>query len=688
MRHVAYVAAAFVAVPVAAAELPVAMPVKAPVLVKAPAPQRYDWTGFYLGVHLGYAWGRSDWTEQPDGLAGSVNMFQRYDAFSNTGSWFGGLQAGYDYMLPNRLVIGGVADLSAPSRQSLNGISIGGTSTFISPMLGQESYIENVLDMGTVRGRIGYAPGNWLFYATGGLAWTYDQLTVTQLDNAGTTDQPFLWRFGWAAGAGVEIPLMPDWTAGLEYLYTRYGNSTVGFANAGQTFQSNLSLQELRLTLNYRPGADQKPGNDAASWFAPKEDRINVHGQATFVWQSYPAIRSPYQGTNSLPARGQGRETVDATLFAGIRLWQGAEVWINPEIDQGHGLGETHGVAGFPSGESYKIGFSYPYTRIQRTFLRQTIDLGGEPGKIDADINQFANATTANRLVLTVGKVGIVDIFDTNKYANNPKTDFLNWSLINAGTFDYAGDGWGYTYGGAAEWYQGRWTLRAGVFDLSATPAGGNSPQGGFLDSTFNNFEMVGEIEERHELWGQPGKLKITGYLERGRMGAYQDAINLAQLTGQPADINAVRTYTSRPGVSINLEQQVSETVGVFARAGWADGTREPWDFTDIDRTVSGGVSIAGKQWGRPDDTIGIAGMINNISSVHQAFFNDGGLGILIGDGQLPNPGLEQIFETYYSYALSTATKVSLDYQFINNPAYNTQRGPVNAFAVRLHTQF
>ncbi len=688
MRHVAYVAAAFVAVPVAAAELPVAMPVKAPVLVKAPAPQRYDWTGFYLGVHLGYAWGRSDWTEQPDGLAGSVNMFQRYDAFSNTGSWFGGLQAGYDYMLPNRLVIGGVADLSAPSRQSLNGISIGGTSTFISPMLGQESYIENVLDMGTVRGRIGYAPGNWLFYATGGLAWTYDQLTVTQLDNAGTTDQPFLWRFGWAAGAGVEIPLMPDWTAGLEYLYTRYGNSTVGFANAGQTFQSNLSLQELRLTLNYRPGADQKPGNDAASWFAPKEDRINVHGQATFVWQSYPAIRSPYQGTNSLPARGQGRETVDATLFAGIRLWQGAEVWINPEIDQGHGLGETHGVAGFPSGESYKIGFSYPYTRIQRTFLRQTIDLGGEPGKIDADINQFANATTANRLVLTVGKVGIVDIFDSNKYANNPKTDFLNWSLINAGTFDYAGDGWGYTYGGAAEWYQGRWTLRAGVFDLSATPAGGNSPQGGFLDSTFNNFEMVGEIEERHELWGQPGKLKITGYLERGRMGAYQDAINLAQLTGQPADINAVRTYTSRPGVSINLEQQVSETVGVFARAGWADGTREPWDFTDIDRTVSGGVSIAGKQWGRPDDTIGIAGMINNISSVHQAFFNDGGLGILIGDGQLPNPGLEQIFETYYSYALSTATKVSLDYQFINNPAYNTQRGPVNAFAVRLHTQF
>ena len=235
-------------------------------------------------------------------------------------------------------------------------------------------------------------------------------------------------------------------------------------------------MQQLRLTLNYRPGSEQKPGNVAASWFAPADDRFNVHGQTTFVWQSYPAIRSPYQGANSLPARGQARETVDATLFAGIRLWQGAEVWLNPEVDQGHGIAETHGVAGYTSGEAYKLGFSYPYARMQRAFLRQTINLGGEAGKVDADINQFANTITSNRLVLTVGKFGIVDIFDTNKYANNPKTDFLNWALINAGSFDYAGDAWGYTYGGAVEWYQDFWTLRGGVFDLSATPAGGNSP--------------------------------------------------------------------------------------------------------------------------------------------------------------------------------------------------------------------
>jgi high affinity Mn2+ porin len=687
-RYIAWLTATAIVTPASAAELPLAMPVKAPVLVKAPVPQLYDWTGFYAGAHLGDAWGRSNWTEQPDGLSGSLNMFQRYDNFTGTGSWFAGLQAGYDYMLPNRVVIGGVADLSAPSWQSLNSVSIGGISTFNSPTLGQESLTETVLDMGTIRGRVGYAPGNWLFYATGGFAWAYDQLTMTQLGNSGTTDSPFLWRFGWVAGAGVEMPLAPNWTAGLEYLYTRYGNSTVGYANAGQTSQSDLSIQELRLTLNYRFGAEQKPGNDAASWFAPSADVVNFHGQSTFVWQAYPAIRSPYEGQNSLPARGQGRETVDATLYAGIRLWQGAEVWLDPEVDQGHGLGDTHGVAGFPSGESYKLGFSYPYTRLQRAFLRQTIDLGGESGKVEADINQFAQTQTANRLVLTLGKFAIVDLFDTNKYANNPKTDFLNWALINAGTFDYAGDAWGYTYGAAAEWYQNWWTLRGGIFDLSATPAGGDSPAAFGLDQTFDQFEMVGEIEGRYQLWGQPGKLKVTGYLERGRMGTYQDAINLAQQTGQPADINAVRTYTSRPGVSINLEQQVSETVGVFARAGWADGTREPWDFTDVDRTVQAGTALNGKQWGRPDDTIGIAGIVNGISGVHQAFFNAGGLGILVGDGQLPNPGLEEIFETYYSYAFTQATKLTLDYQFINYPGYNTQRGPANAFAVRLHTQF
>jgi high affinity Mn2+ porin len=172
-------------------------------------------------------------------------------------------------------------------------------------------------------------------------------------------------------------------------------------------------------------------------------------------------------------AAAEGRETWDLTLHAGARLWQGAEVWASPEIDQGHGLADTHGVAAFTSGEAYKIGFDYPYARVNRYFIRQTIDLGGETEKVDADINQFAGSRTANHLVLTVGKFYIIDIFDTNKYANNPRADFLNWSVINNGAFDFGSDAWSTTYGAAAEWYQGIFALRGGIFDMSASPAGG-----------------------------------------------------------------------------------------------------------------------------------------------------------------------------------------------------------------------
>jgi high affinity Mn2+ porin len=625
--------------PGTAADLPAAMSVKAP-----PIYTSYDWTGFYVGGHLGYAWGNSDWAASTTAavtpsISGSIELFQPFDGFKETGSFFEGVQAGYNYMLPNRFVIGAEFDASFPSFLNLDGISIGGTSTLFSPLVGAESYSETALWFGTVRARSGYAFGDYLLYATGGFAWTYDQLTLTQLPS-GTSESPFLWRLGWSAGCRRRVPSGAELDGQIRIPLCRLRRQQRGLPGRGSAVRFGFLASGVPRGLELSFRGDAGPTASAIL----DQDRINFHGQTTFVEQAYPTFRSPYEGDNSLPGTGEGRETFDGTLYAGIRLWQGAEPWINPEIDQGFGFGNTHGVAGFPSAESYKLGANYPYARIQRTFVRQIIDLGGETQKVDADINQFAGSQTADHLVLTIGRFSIADIFDTNKYANNPKIDFLNWTLINAGTFDYAGDGWGYTDGAAAEWYQGRWTLRGGLFDLSVTPAGGVSPFAASLDPTFDQFQMVGEIEERHELWGQPGKIKITGFLSRGRAGEFADAVALAELTGQPADINAVRKYDSRPGVSLNLEQQVTETLGVFARAGWADGNVEPWDFTDVDRTVSGGVSISGKLWGRPDDTVGIAGVINDIVGVHQEFFNLGGLGILIGDGQLPHPGLEQIF--------------------------------------------
>jgi high affinity Mn2+ porin len=653
------------------------------------------WSGLYVGGHMGYAGGRSNWSGP--GVAGSIGLARSIDTFTEAGSFLTGLQAGYNILLPNRVLLGVEADATFPAYPDLLGMSAGGSAIFVSPALGPATYAEAIQASGSMRARLGYALGAWLIYGTGGFAWARNQQTLTQI-SSGAADAPYLWRSGWSAGAGVEVPLLPSWTARLEYLYSDFGAKTVIFPTNGQAFRSDFTMRSARLGLNYHFGKDDAsaaaPGTaqaQPAKGMLTDDDRVNFHGQATFVGQGYPRIRAAFDGPNSLPRAGQFRETNDVTLYAGLRLWPGAEMWTNPEIDQGFGVGDTHGAAGFPSGESYKLGHAFPYGRAQRYFVRQTINLGGATQKVDADLNQFAGTLTENHLVLTIGKFAVVDIFDTNKYATNPKNDFLNWSLINAGTFDYAGDGWGYTYGAAAEWYQGRFALRGGVFDLSGTPAGGalNGPGYG-LDPNLSQYQLVGEIEERHDLWGQPGKLKVTGYLSRGRAGSYQDAVTVANATGLDPSLALAldRGFRSRPGVSVNLEQQVADDIGVFARAGYADGNVEPWDFADIDRTVQAGVSITGRQWGRPDDTVGVAGVVNGLSGPHRAYLAAGGVGLLIGDGQLPSYRLEKIAETYYNYALTPNTKLGLDYQLIANPGYNGARGPANFLAARLHWQF
>lgn len=436
----------------------------------------------------------------------------------------------------------------------------------------------------------------------------------------------------------------------------------------------------LAALLGFGAGPALAQSTESAAATTPESWAI--HGQATFVDQANAAFTSAYRGANSLDPAARGRETADATLYAGARLWPGMEAWINPEIDQGFGLSDTLGIAGFPSGEAYKVGMARPYFRLQRLFVRQTIDLGGEAEKVEADLNQLGGSHTTDRLVITVGKIGVPDVFDTNPYAHDPRADFLNWSLIDTGTFDYAADAWGYTVGGAAEWYVGRWTLRGGVFNLSKVP---NSEH---LEYDFSQFQGIAELEERHALRGRAGKLKVTGFLSRGRMGSFDAALAAAQAGGQAPDVAAVRRYQSRSGVSVDLEQEVADNLGVFVRAGVAGGDVEPYEFADIDRTAAAGLSLKGAGWGRKDDTVGVAVVVNGVSSIHQQYLAAGGLGILVGDGRLPHAGPEQILETYYDFAAYGPAHISLDFQEVNHPAYNRDRGPVSIAAIRLHAQF
>ncbi len=414
-------------------------------------------------------------------------------------------------------------------------------------------------------------------------------------------------------------------------------------------------------------------------------EQYAIHGQATFVDQFHPGFHAAYSGPNSLDSGRRGAETFDLTLFGGVRPWRGAEIWVNAEMDQGFGLNNTIGIAGYPSAEAYKVGAAIPYVRLPRLFLRQTIGLGGATETVAPDLNQLGGSEASDRLVATIGKFSVVDVFDTNKYAHDARNDFFNWTVIDGGAFDYVADAWGYSYGASAELYKAWWTLRAGVFDGSVTP---NSKFEEF--PLGRQFQVLAEAEARYEVLGQSGKFKLLGYLTRAKLAHFSELARY--FTANPAasgvDAEAVRHLRSKVGVGLNVEQPLTTDLGAFLRASLSDGRTETYDFTEVDRSLSAGLSLAGNRWGRADDTLGIAFVVNDISKARKNYLAQGFLGVLIGDGKLLNAGPEQILETFYSFAVRSGVNLSADYQLVNHPAYNVDRGPVHIFAGRIHLQF
>jgi high affinity Mn2+ porin len=406
-----------------------------------------------------------------------------------------------------------------------------------------------------------------------------------------------------------------------------------------------------------------------------------LHGQATNVYQKNTSFRSHYHGQNSLDEHGDNEETTDLTLYAGVRLAPGTQLWINPEIDQGFGLANTTGMGGYPSGEAYKVGANAPYVRVPRLFVRHVVPLGSTRDEVEAGPNQLAGTVPSDNLTITVGKFSVTDIFDTNRYAHDPRADFLNWSVIDAGAFDYAADPWGYSYGAAVEWTHGGQALRGGVFQLSP------EPNGKIVAVRFGQYQLVGELEQRYQWRGRAGAIRLLGFGNKARMGRYGDAVALAVQQGGAPDLALVRRPGWRTGIALNLEQELGDGIGIFARFGANDGSKEAYEFTEINRSLAAGLVVDGERWGRPGDRAGVAGVVNQLSGEARAYFAAGGTGILIGDGAL-SYGAEKIVEGYYAARLASWLSLAFDVQHATHPAYNRSRGPVPIYAIRLHAQF
>jgi high affinity Mn2+ porin len=430
------------------------------------------------------------------------------------------------------------------------------------------------------------------------------------------------------------------------------------------------------------------PAPDAPSDQAAQDDQpaapewYSLHGQVTVVTQYHSAFTSPFRGSNSLDPGSRGDETVSATLFAGIRVGDNLGLYADPEIDQGFGLSNTLGIADFTSGEAYKVGSSTPYVRLPRAFGRYVFGLGGDVQTDDPGQNQLGGSHLADNVTITFGKFNTTDIFDTNSYTLGPRNDFLNWGIINAAGFDYAADAWGFTYGAAAEWTQSWWTLRAGIFDLSRVP---NTK---FLVRGFGEFSTIAEFEVREDWLGAPGKVKFLGFENTGDMANYNDAVRAAAGSGLPPNVANVREYSTRPGAEINAEQQILPDLGAFLRLSLNDGHKEAYEFTDVNHSVSGGLSLKGTRWDRPDDTLGVAAVVSGISSDARRYFAAGGLGILIGDGQLPEYDPEEVLELFYNVTITKGITFGVDYQHAENPGYDPLRGPVDIFGFRVHGEF
>ncbi len=405
--------------------------------------------------------------------------------------------------------------------------------------------------------------------------------------------------------------------------------------------------------------------------------------QAEYVLQGALPFHSPYSGPNSFSDVAGNREDLTQVygVYLGSQLAPGLQLYVDTEMFKGDGLSGGSGLAGYVNGDVLRAGSNNlpndPY--IARFYLRYDYALSSETVKVAAGPDQLPGEEPVSRWEMKIGKMAAVDDFDLNRYADDNRSQFMNFDFLYNVSWDYAADTRGYTYGIVEALYEPSWRTVLGIYLEPNTQNGDHF--------NFNNMNALGynyEVDIKPDNYGTV--IRFLSFYNTGNMGNYEAALALAEATGTVPNIIAVEKPGGYEyGFGLNFQQPLADNgaTGLFGRLGWNNGSDENWSYTECDRNVSLGLQVCDVHWGRPQDRFGIAYGVDGLSAAHEAYLAAGGIGMLLGDGKL-SYGLEQVLETYYRYQAGRYVQVSPDFQLIQNPGYNRARGPVEVFGLRV----
>lgn len=440
--------------------------------------------------------------------------------------------------------------------------------------------------------------------------------------------------------------------------------------------RTNLPLAFLLLIL---PLAAQ----DATPAAPPDPERWNLYFQATSIGQFHPPFDALYSGPLSLLAHPEAEVSITSTLFLGLLLARNTQLYFDPELAGGRGFSGTNGVANFPNGEMPRVATAAPKPYLARLYITQDFGFGDEREAVESEENQLGGSRPATRYSITVGRFTVTDFFDVNRYAHDPRTQFMGWAIMYNGAWDYPADTRGYTWGWMHEFHTRRWSVR---YASVAEPRVANGPR--FDRRLLRDRGDVVEGEVDYKPHGHGGAVRFLNYYNRTDSGRYADALKLAEETGGTPDITLVhKPGTLKYGFGISADQEIVKDVGVFGRWGWNNGLTQSFAFTAIDRLYQAGVSVTGTRWHRPNDVAATGITAAGLAAIHAQYLARGGLDFLIGDGAL-RYGQEIVSESYYNAQLFRGFFATVDLQHITNPAYNRDRGPVWAASLRLHIEY